>query len=42
MQLEGGSQFPQITAMGLDDSEVLIPDCFDGSWGIVLFYRGHW
>lgn len=42
MQLEGGSQFPQITAMGLDDNEVLIPDCFDGSWGIVLFFRGHW
>jgi hypothetical protein len=42
VQLEGGDQFPRLTAMGLDDTEVAIPDVFEGSWGIVLMYRGHW
>lgn len=42
MQLEGGAEFPQLTALGLDDNEVAIPDLFEGSWGIVLFFRGHW
>ena len=42
MQLDIGDQFPQLIAMSLDDTEVTIPDLFDGSWGVVLFYRGHW
>lgn len=42
MQLDNGDLFPQITLKDLDDEEVTIPDCFDGSWGVVLFYRGDW
>jgi hypothetical protein len=42
VQLESGDQFPRLTAMGLDDTEVAIPEVFEGSWGIVLMYRGHW
>ena len=42
MQLDIGDQFPQLVAMSLDDTEVTIPELFDGSWGVVLFYRGHW
>ena len=42
IQLDAGDQFPRVTAMGLDDTEATIPDLFDGSWGVVLFYRGHW
>lgn len=42
MQLEAGDQFPQLSAVNLDDVEVTIPDLFDGSWGVALFYRGHW
>lgn len=38
----GGNPFPQLTAMGLDDVEITIPDMFEGSWGVVLFFRGHW
>jgi len=41
-RLDAGDQFPQLTALSLDDTSVTIPDLFDGSWGVVLFSRGHW
>ena len=36
------SQFPDISAFDLEDNQVNIADLTAGSWGLILFYRGHW
>ena len=40
--LENGAQLPPIEAKDLDGHPVTITDLTDGSWSVVLFYRGHW
>ena len=40
--LDTGDSFPVIRAKGLDGSDLDVTDLTTGSWGVVLFYRGHW
>lgn len=42
MALENGQILPEIAALGPDGSEVTVGALVAGSWGAVLFYRGHW
>ncbi len=34
--------FPTITGTAPDGETVTLPDDTDGSWSVLLFYRGHW
>ncbi len=34
--------FPTITGTTVDGKTVTLPDDADGSWSVLLFYRGHW
>ena len=34
--------FPTITGTAADGETVTLPDDTDGSWSVLLFYRGHW
>ena len=40
--LENGEQFPSITGSSVAHGEISLPDYTAGSWGVLLFYRGHW
>ena len=40
--LNNGESLPAIGAKDLEGSEVRVSDLTDGSWSVVLFYRGHW
>ena len=40
--LANGDELPPITAKDLDGNTVTVTDLVEGSWGAVLFYRGHW
>lgn len=35
-------QFPTISGTAADGAIVTLPDDTDGSWSVLLFYRGHW
>ena len=42
MMLPNGESLPSIDAKNLDGESVSIADLTEGSWSVVLFYRGHW
>ncbi|MDV2495085.1 MAG: hypothetical protein V3R38_00425 [bacterium] len=42
MRLENDQQFPTIVAPRVGGGEMTIPGDLGDSWGVVLFYRGHW
>ena len=42
MELENGTAFPEVMARAGDEGEVSVASRVAGSWGVVLFYRGHW
>lgn len=42
MRLQNGQPFPTIVAPQVGGGEMTIPADLAGSWGVVLFYRGHW
>jgi hypothetical protein len=37
-----GAPFPELGGLDLEDNPVNFADLTAGSWGVVLFYRGHW
>lgn len=41
-RLETDEVFPTVTAPVADDGEMTLPDDLEGSWALVVFYRGHW
>lgn len=41
-RLENGARFPSLTASVVDDDEMTLPDDLQGSWSLIVFYRGHW
>ncbi len=41
-RLENGEVFPTVTASAVDGGEMTLPDDLEGSWALVVFYRGHW
>lgn len=41
-RLKNGDVLPTITAPVVDDGEMTLPDDLEGSWTVVVFYRGHW
>ncbi len=40
--LSNGDRLPTIAARDLDGNRVTVNEFVEGSWGAVLFYRGHW
>ena len=40
--LAPGDPFPALNLVQSDGAPLTIPDVFDGSFGVVLFYRGSW
>jgi peroxiredoxin len=40
--LDNGTQLPPIQAKDLDGNPVTLADAVQGSWSVVIFYRGHW
>lgn len=42
IRLENGEVFPAVTASAVDDGEMTLPDDLEGSWALIVFYRGHW
>jgi len=37
-----GSVFPQLTLKLVDGDKLDLPGGLDGSYKVILFYRGHW
>jgi peroxiredoxin len=42
MRLDNGQTFPTLSATSVGGGKVNLPGDLAGSWGVVLFYRGHW
>ena len=42
MQLVSKDMFPSITGTTADGEMVTLPGDANGSWVVLLFYRGHW
>jgi hypothetical protein len=40
--LDTGDMFPRIDLNIAGGGTLALPDYFEGEWGCVLFYRGHW
>jgi peroxiredoxin len=40
--LAPGDRFPTLTVHQTGGGELVLPDVFDGDFGVVLFYRGSW
>jgi len=40
--LANGEPLPPIGGTDLDGAAVDVADLTDGSWSVVLFFRGHW
>jgi peroxiredoxin len=40
--LDGGDPFPSLELDKVGGGKVSLPGDLAGSWGVVLFYRGHW
>ena len=40
--LDTGDMFPRIELNIAGGGTLALPDYFEGEWGCVLFYRGHW
>lgn len=41
-RLDNGDTFPHLSASQVGGGTINLPADLAGSWGIVLFYRGHW
>jgi hypothetical protein len=41
-KLNTGDQFPNMSVSLVGGGEMNLPGDLDGSYNIVLFYRGHW
>lgn len=41
-QVVSKDRFPTITGATVDGETVTLPCDADGSWAVLLFYRGHW
>lgn len=41
-QVISKDRFPTVTGTGTDGGRVALPAEADGSWSVLLFYRGHW
>lgn len=41
-KLENGEVFPTVSASAVDGGEMTLPHDLEGSWALVVFYRGHW
>jgi hypothetical protein len=41
-RLENGDRLPSFTAPTVGDSKMTIPEGVEGSWSLIVFYRGHW
>ena len=41
-QIVSNDPFPTVTGTTTDGNTVTLPDDADGSWSVLLFYRGHW
>ena len=42
MTLANGAQLPTIRALTREGAATTINEYVAGTWGVVLFYRGHW
>lgn len=42
MMIENGSKLPSVLTRDVDGNEVDLATVTEGTWGVVLFYRGHW
>jgi peroxiredoxin len=42
MQVVSNDRFPTITGTSADGDTITLPEDADGSWSVLLFYRGHW
>jgi len=42
MVLANGDTLPEIPAVDTDGAPTTINGLVEGSWSVVLFYRGHW
>ncbi len=40
--LDSGEPFPGIEMDRVGGGKISLPGDLAGSWGVVLFYRGHW
>ena len=40
--LDNGDSFPALAARDLEGEAVTLNEFIEGSWSVVLFYRGHW
>ena len=40
--LDAKDTFPELAFSTVEDETLHLPGDFEGSWGIVLFYRGEW
>ena len=40
--LDGGDPFPHFEFDKVGGGKVSLPGDLEGSWGVALFYRGHW
>ena len=41
-KLENGDPFPTLEAPRVSGGPMKLPGDLDGSWSLVVFYRGHW
>lgn len=41
-RLGNGEVFPTVTAPAVDNGAMTLPDDLEGSWALIVFYRGHW
>ena len=41
-RLNNGDTFPHFSASQVGGGTINLPEDLAGSWGVVLFYRGHW
>ncbi|MFW6088331.1 MAG: hypothetical protein ACODAB_01175 [Gemmatimonadota bacterium] len=41
-RLDDGDRLPSLTAPVVGDGEITLPDDVEGSWSLIVFYRGHW
>ena len=42
MQVVSRDRFPTITGTTADGETATLPEDVQGSWAVLLFYRGHW
>ncbi len=40
--LDSGDEFPKLEIQRVGGGTLTLPDELGGSFGVVLFYRGHW